>query len=148
MHKGQHPNKKRRYLTMLLLCTLFPASCTAPGPTETPASSPARTLASEPATTPTLDQIIPRPVSATPGQGAFNLTPQTNVYVDPGTAELTGIAQYLADKLRPATGYGCQSRGVRRGQGRTPRYLPGPRRRPTPPPARPVARPALVSARR
>ncbi|HUV89387.1 MAG TPA: beta-N-acetylhexosaminidase [Anaerolineae bacterium] len=93
---------------MLLFCTLFPVSCAAPGPTETPTGSPARTPAGEPAPVPTLDQIIPRPVSATASGGAFSLTPETNIYVDPGTAELTGIAQYLADKLRPATGYGIQ----------------------------------------
>jgi hexosaminidase len=56
----------------------------------------------------TLDNIIPIPVSVTPTGGVFTLTDAANIYVEPGTAAVTEIGQYLADKLNPATGYGLQ----------------------------------------
>jgi hexosaminidase len=52
-----------------------------------------------------MNNLIPKPVSITPTEGVFNLTASSQIYVEPGTAEITAIAQYLTGKLRPATGY-------------------------------------------
>lgn len=48
------------------------------------------------------------PVSVNPAGGIFTLTPAANIQVEPTTAELTSLGQYLAGKLRPATGYAMQ----------------------------------------
>jgi hexosaminidase len=37
--------------------------------------------------------------------GAFRLSADTNIYVEPATDEVKAIGQYLADHLNPATGY-------------------------------------------
>ncbi|HWQ15312.1 MAG TPA: beta-N-acetylhexosaminidase, partial [Roseiflexaceae bacterium] len=52
-----------------------------------------------------LDAIIPRPASAQPAEGAFALTTETRVTVAPATPELLRIGTYLAESLRPATGF-------------------------------------------
>jgi len=56
----------------------------------------------------TIRNIIPMPVSITSAGGNFVLPNTADIYVEPGTAELTAIGQYLADKLNPSTGYGIQ----------------------------------------
>lgn len=68
-----------------------------PTPTPTPTSPPN-----------TIGNIIPMPVSITSTGGSFVLAGTADIYVEPGTAELTAIGQYLADKLNPSTGYGLQ----------------------------------------
>lgn len=52
-----------------------------------------------------LDNLVPKPASVTPGAGSFALGATTAIYVEPGTPEMLAIGQYLADKLKPATGY-------------------------------------------
>jgi hexosaminidase len=52
-----------------------------------------------------INQAIPLPVSAEARAGKFSLSEATSIYVDPGSAELRAIGQYLADRLTPATGY-------------------------------------------
>jgi hypothetical protein len=48
------------------------------------------------------------PVSIISTGGSFLLPGTADIYVEPGTTELTAIGQYLADKLNPSTGYGMQ----------------------------------------
>ena len=55
-----------------------------------------------------IGNIIPMPVSITSTGGSFVLPNTADIYVEPGSAELTAIGQYLADKLNPSTGYGMQ----------------------------------------
>jgi hexosaminidase len=55
--------------------------------------------------TPTLDNIIPRPTNLSRGNGVFTLNSDTSIYIDPFNPELVSIGQYLADKLKKATGY-------------------------------------------
>ncbi len=62
-------------------------------------------------TTP-MDNVIPLPVSVETTGGTFALTATSDIYVEPGTAELTAVGQYLADKLAPATGYRMQVLGT------------------------------------
>jgi len=54
------------------------------------------------------ENIIPQPVSVTPDGRAFDLTDQTNIFVQGESAELKQIGQFLADKLNPATGLGIE----------------------------------------
>lgn len=54
------------------------------------------------------ESIIPKPVSVTPDGRAFDITDQTNIFVQGESAELKQIGQYLADKLNPATGLGLE----------------------------------------
>jgi hexosaminidase len=49
-----------------------------------------------------MKQLIPQPVSVTPGDGTFPLTARTRIYVQPGTDELFSLGQTLAARL--ATG--------------------------------------------
>lgn len=49
--------------------------------------------------------LIPKPVSLTPGQGSFELTDKTAIYIDKSSTSLETLTGYLAQKLAPATGY-------------------------------------------
>ncbi len=52
-----------------------------------------------------LGNVVPLPVTATLGTGAFKLASTAGIYVEPGTPEMLALGQYFADKLEPATGY-------------------------------------------
>ena len=79
----------------------------ATSPTSAPATSPAAT--SVPATLqnppPGLDTVIPRPESETATGGTFRLSATSVIIVEPASDELKAIGQYLADHLKPASGY-------------------------------------------
>lgn len=49
--------------------------------------------------------LIPKPTSLIPGDGRFSLSEDTRIYVTPATIEVLGIGHYLAERLRPSTGY-------------------------------------------
>ena len=53
----------------------------------------------------TLAELIPIPAEVTPTEGAFQLTAETHILVDAGDGELSRVAEYLAERLRPATGF-------------------------------------------
>lgn len=55
-----------------------------------------------------MNNLIPKPVAVTETGGLFTLTAGSHIYVEPETAEMTGLGQYLAGRLRPATGYEMQ----------------------------------------
>jgi hexosaminidase len=52
-----------------------------------------------------IHNIIPKPAFVEAHEGEFALSELTNIYVQPGSSELLTTGQYLADRLRPATGY-------------------------------------------
>ena len=52
-----------------------------------------------------LQNIIPAPAEVHSSGGIFKLADHTPIYVDPGSAEGKIIGMYLADHLKPATGY-------------------------------------------
>jgi hexosaminidase len=52
----------------------------------------------------TKENLIPKPVSVAATGSSFDLTDQTDVYVQGESDELKQIGQYLADKLNPSTG--------------------------------------------
>ncbi len=52
--------------------------------------------------------VIPVPVTVTETGDVFNLTAAASIYIEPETAEVRGIGQYLADRLNRSTGYGIR----------------------------------------
>ncbi|MEO5579832.1 MAG: beta-N-acetylhexosaminidase [Gemmatimonadaceae bacterium] len=51
-------------------------------------------------------RVVPEPASMTPASGeGFALTDSTRIVIDPGSAEVSRIAQHLAAIVRPSTGY-------------------------------------------
>ncbi|HEX7584578.1 MAG TPA: beta-N-acetylhexosaminidase, partial [Prolixibacteraceae bacterium] len=54
------------------------------------------------------ENMIPKPVSVVPSGSSFDLTDQTDIYVQGESPELKQIGQYLADKLNPSTGLGVE----------------------------------------
>jgi hexosaminidase len=52
-----------------------------------------------------MQTLIPLPVSIEPGKGSFTLNESTKVIFRPGKPELAFISDYLANKLRQATGF-------------------------------------------
>ena len=57
-----------------------------------------------------MSEIIPKPVFEKRGSGQFVLSPQTTIFVNPGTAEIHSIGKYLASKLRISTGFPLEIR--------------------------------------
>jgi hexosaminidase len=49
--------------------------------------------------------IIPKPTLLTTIEGRFDLTQDTRIFVNPANVEVMNIGEYLAERLRPATGY-------------------------------------------
>ncbi|HZY45271.1 MAG TPA: beta-N-acetylhexosaminidase [Anaerolineae bacterium] len=123
MPQEEHSQRHRaEQLATLLLCLLILIACQAPQPTETPTPAPTITATPIAPSTPTqqpeptqaprsittMDNLIPKPVSIKSTGGTFMLTASTQIAIDPNSAEVTQIGQYLADALKPATGYGLQ----------------------------------------
>lgn len=52
-----------------------------------------------------MDTVIPKPVAITATGGTFTLTAATQIAVAPATDAVRAIGEYLAERLRPATGY-------------------------------------------
>ncbi len=52
-----------------------------------------------------MSQLVPMPVSVQPKDGSFALSANAGIYVEPATPEMLALGQYLAQKLKPATGY-------------------------------------------
>jgi hexosaminidase len=62
----------------------------------------------EPSTPPSIAAIaglIPQPVSVEPSVGSFALDSGTNIYVRDTSPEAMAVGRYLAERLRPATGF-------------------------------------------
>jgi hexosaminidase len=51
------------------------------------------------------ESIIPKPVSVTATGGNFTLKANTDIYIQGESEELKQIGQYLANRLKPATGF-------------------------------------------
>jgi len=54
------------------------------------------------------ESIIPRPVSITSTGEYFTLKAHSCIYIQGESAELKTVGQYLADRLKPATGFGLE----------------------------------------
>jgi hexosaminidase len=83
--------------TLALLCGLSFAACRSLPPAHrvTRASSPE--LARE--------SLIPKPSSIVTADGAFVLSPEARIYVDPPGSELLALGRFLSSRLTVATGY-------------------------------------------
>ncbi|GEC08391.1 beta-N-acetylhexosaminidase [Streptomyces spinoverrucosus] len=88
-HRSLH-HRTLRLLASLLLVTAVGASLTAAAPA--------------PTTTTALDDVIPAPASVDPGGSPYRITECTRIRVD-NSLEARRIGGYLADVLRPSTGY-------------------------------------------
>ncbi len=83
---------------LLVSCGL---AAPAGGQTPTPPVTPSAT----PVAPPTMNNLIPKPAFVEPAPGGFSLTAASGIYVPSGNPEIAGIGQYLAERLKPATGY-------------------------------------------
>src|SRR5262245_20764126 len=92
-------------LGALLCCALAVGSCRALIPPEVGMNQSLSPHQAGPTGLPLMQTIIPKPVAATPTGATFALTPETGIAVEPGSDELLAIGNYLAQRLRPATGY-------------------------------------------
>jgi hexosaminidase len=92
-------------LSIALLINLLLSGCT-PGDSSSPTSLPMS--AADPEVIAAMNNVIPKPVSVTSAEGQFMITESTNIYVEAGSDEAMAIGQYLAEKLRSATGYPLQ----------------------------------------
>ncbi len=54
---------------------------------------------------PTMDNLIPKPVTVTKTEGVFSLNDSTVITVAPGNPDLLKVAGYMAAVLKPATGF-------------------------------------------
>jgi hexosaminidase len=52
-----------------------------------------------------LNNIIPKPVSVNQTGNTFSFDYKSDIYAEPYNSEIAFIAQYLADKIKPSTGY-------------------------------------------
>ncbi|MFC6061726.1 beta-N-acetylhexosaminidase [Streptomyces ochraceiscleroticus] len=87
--------RPRRLLCSLVLVAAAGLSTAGPAPAAgRPAADPAP-----------LDRVVPAPASVRPAQGAYRLTDRTAIRVPGATGETKRVAGYLADVLRPSTGY-------------------------------------------
>lgn len=57
---------------------------------------------------PTIESLIPLPVSVEASGEVFFLRAGAHVYVEPDDAEVAAIGRYVADRLNPATGFGMR----------------------------------------
>src|SRR2546423_13496114 len=63
----------------------------------------AKAIAAAPAAARPLDDVVPAPASVEPDEASYTIGPRTRIHAAPPDAE--GAAEYLADLLRPSTGY-------------------------------------------
>jgi len=90
----------------LALCALVIVTCGTAGPVGSPTRGVEMT--EEVGEMPTMENLIPKPVSATEDGGTFTLAAGAGIYVEPATEEMVRIGEYLAGRLNPATGLGLR----------------------------------------
>ena len=98
----------RSALVFVLVLMILAANAIQVSASDTPAPKTKTPTPTPTSGTGSIGNIIPMPVSITSTGGSFVLPNTADIYMEPGTAELTAIGQYLADKLNPSTGYGMQ----------------------------------------
>ena len=98
----------RTALVFVLVLMILAANAIQVSASDTPAPKTKTPTPTPTSGTGSIGNIIPMPVSITSTGGSFVLPNTADIYMEPGTAELTAIGQYLADKLNPSTGYGMQ----------------------------------------
>ncbi len=110
-HEGLVARLVALLVGILMLCTTAKtteASMNTPPNVLDPNQVQSGPLTVSPASTSALDEIIPMPVSVKQAEGAFSLLFDTKIVIPAGDAGIKAVAQYLADKLHPATGFDLQ----------------------------------------
>ncbi|MFF8290483.1 beta-N-acetylhexosaminidase [Streptomyces sp. NPDC016309] len=101
----QHATSSRlRLLGPLLLVIATGIAGTGAAPGGTPPGEAPAAPAAAPGVRP-LGDVVPVPASVRPGGGPYTLTARTRIRVDAGAAGARRVATYLAEVLRPSTGY-------------------------------------------
>jgi hexosaminidase len=90
---------------ILLAAAALMVSCGLAAPTGGPTPAPPVTPSATPEVPPTMNNLIPKPVFVQPAPGGFSLTAATGIHVQSGNPEVESIGRYLAEKLKPATGF-------------------------------------------
>jgi hexosaminidase len=62
--------------------------------------------------------VIPKPVSTVPTGNSFSINNRTDIYVQGESEKLLQIGQYLADRLKPVTGFDLEVKSVAKTPGR------------------------------
>ena len=109
MSNNMHRHACLWQISVVFLGAIILVSCGNPAPSAVPVTRanrppphPQSTSTSTPQTpSPTLGNVIPRPVSVVATGGTFILSAQTGIYVEPATDEMKAIGQYLADAAQP-----------------------------------------------
>ncbi len=96
--------KMQRPLIFLIGASLL-FSCGNANPIAGATSTVPVTPSATPEAPPTMNYLIPKPQSVKPAPGGFLLTAATGIHVQSGSEEIAAIGRYLAEKLKPATGY-------------------------------------------
>ncbi|MFI0786346.1 beta-N-acetylhexosaminidase [Streptomyces lydicus] len=86
--------RRRMLFSLLLVAAAGMGTAGAPAPRAQAAAAPAP-----------LDRVVPAPASVRPGGDPYTLTDRTSIRIPGGSGEARRIAGYLADVLRPSTGY-------------------------------------------
>lgn len=105
-------------ISVVFIVAIALVSCASPAASAVPVTRP--TLPATPSAStstpqtppPTLGNVIPRPVSENAAGGTFTLSAQAGIYVEPVTDETKSIGQYLAEALKPATGFNLNVEGT------------------------------------
>jgi hexosaminidase len=90
---------------ILLAAAALLVSCGLAAPAGGPTPAPPVTPSATPEVPPTMNNLIPKPVFVQPAPGGFSLTAATGIHVQSGNPEVESIGRYLAEKLKPATGF-------------------------------------------
>jgi hexosaminidase len=80
-------------------------SCGPANPTGDDTPIPPVTPSVTPEAPPTMNYLIPKPQFVQPEPGGFSLTAASGIHVQSGNEEIAAIGRYLAEKLKPATGF-------------------------------------------
>ncbi|MEW2176872.1 beta-N-acetylhexosaminidase [Streptomyces sp. NPDC005406] len=94
------PRALPRLLGSLLLVTAAGISTACAAPTASAAGSGSAASAPRP-----LGQVVPAPAAVRPGGSPYSITGATRIRVDGSSGEARKVGEYLADVLRPSTGY-------------------------------------------
>jgi len=87
----------RSALVFVLVLMILAANAIQVSASDTPAPKTKTPTPTPTSGTGSIGNIIPMPVSITSTGGSFVLPNTADIYMEPGTAELTAIGQYLAD---------------------------------------------------
>jgi hexosaminidase len=96
--------RRARFLFMGIGASLL-FSCGLASPTGGGTPAVPVTPSATPEAPPTMNYLIPKPTFVQSAPGGFLLSSASQIHVQSGNDEIAGIGRYLAERLKPATGY-------------------------------------------